>query len=150
MKQQVIILFIIGIIVIFGNWIGYDVAPIEALPGMAIIVLIGIIGWGISKVIPLPIESPTVVWVSLLALLITSPIFPSNSFIAEATGKINFMAIATPVLAYAGLSLGKDFGRFKKLGWRIIMVSLVVFTGSFLFATLFAEIIFQFRGAFGH
>lgn len=58
------------------------------------------------------------------------------------------MALATPILAYAGLSLGKDLESFKKLGWRIIIVSLFVYTGTFLFASFFAEIAFKLLGRF--
>ena len=59
------------------------------------------------------------------------------------------MALATPILAYAGLSFGKDLNEFKKLGWRIVVVSLVVYTGTFLFATVIAEIGFRLTGKFG-
>lgn len=96
----------------------------------------------------LPIKIPAVVWVSLIALFITTPIFPGNGWIVSQTEKINFMAIATPILAYAGLSLGKDIDSFKKLGWRIVLVSLVVYTGTFLFAAIFAEIAFKILGRF--
>lgn len=91
---------------------------------------------------------PAVIWISLIALIVTTPIFPYNERIVEITGKINFMALATPILAYAGLSLGKDLESFKELGWRIVVISLVVYTGTFLFATLFAEIIFKLQGRF--
>lgn len=146
MMQRGLVLALIGVIAIIGNWIGYGVSPLEALPGMLIVVAITIIGWLIARV--LPFKSPTVVWVSLLALFVTSPVFPGNAFLAEATGKLNFMALATPILAYAGLSLGKDIDSFKKLSWRIVVVSLVVYTGTFLFATIFAEIIFRIQGKF--
>jgi len=66
----------------------------------------------------------------------------------QATGKLEFMALATPILAYAGLSFGKDIQEFKKLGWRIVVISLVVYTGTFLLATIFAEITFKLTGKF--
>ena len=58
------------------------------------------------------------------------------------------MALTTSILAYAGLSFGKDIQEFKKLGWRIDVISLVVYTGTFLFATIFAEIAFRLTGKF--
>lgn len=58
------------------------------------------------------------------------------------------MALATPILAYASLSFGKDLKEFKKLGWRIVVVSLFVYTGTFLLATLIAEIGFRLTGQF--
>lgn len=146
MTHKLGILSIIGLIAILGNWVGYKVSPIEALPGMIIIIAVTIVGWSLADF--LPFKLPAVVWISLLALLVTSPIFPGNSFFAATTGKLNFMALATPILAYAGLSLGKDIENFKKLSWRIVVVSLCVYTGTFLFASLFAEIIFKMQGKF--
>ena len=145
MVEKTKILALIGIIAILGNWVGYGVSPIEAFPGIILIVLFTIIGLGLNTVIP---KIPAVVWISLIALIATTPIFPGNEWIAGETGKVNFMAIATPILAYAGLSLGKDIESFKKLGWRIVVISLVVYTGTFLFATLFAEIVFRLQGRF--
>ncbi|MGX9135175.1 hypothetical protein ACWV26_12515 [Rummeliibacillus sp. JY-2-4R] len=146
MLNKLFTFLLIGIIAMIGNWIGFDVAPVEALPGMLWIILITIAGFVISKVIPFKI--PVVIWVSIIALLVTSGIFPGHEMIATQTAKINFMALATPILAYAGLSFGKDLNEFKKLGWRIIVVSLVVYTGTFLFATLIAEIGFRITGKF--
>lgn len=146
MKKNAITLIIIGLIILIGNWLGYGVSPIEALPGIAIIVFVSIFGWWLSTVIPVKVESPTVVWISIVGLLLTSPIFPGGQWIAQATSKINFMATTTPVLAYAGLSLGKDLKTFKTLGWKIVVVSLLVLTGTFTLATLFAQIIFKLNG----
>ncbi|MFS0646600.1 hypothetical protein [Siminovitchia sp. 179-K 8D1 HS] len=146
MIEKVKILSLIGVIAIIGNWVGYKVNPIEALPGILIIVIITISGLALANY--LPIKIPAVVWISFIALITTTPIFPGNGWIVEQTSKIDFMAIATPILAYAGLSLGKDIDAFKKLGWRIVVVSIVVYTGTFLFASLFAEIVFKIQGRF--
>ena len=146
MKNNAIMLCVIGLLTLIGNWIGYGVSPIEALPGIAIIVFVGVFGMWVSKVIPIKIESPTVVWISVIGLLITAPILPINQWIAQATSKINFMATTTPVLAYAGLSIGKDIKLFKNLGWRIVVVSLFVLTGTFVLATLFAQIVLKLNG----
>lgn len=145
MLEKTKVLALIGIIAILGNWVGYEVSPIEALPGMVLIVVFTILGLGFNTIIP---KIPAVIWISLIALIATTPIFPGNEWIVEKTGAINFMALATPILAYAGLSLGKDLDSFKKLGWRIVVISLVVYTGTFLFATLFAEIVFKLQGRF--
>ncbi|TQR13761.1 hypothetical protein [Psychrobacillus soli] len=145
MIEKTKVLALIGIIAILGNWVGYGVSPIKALPGIILIVLFTIIGLVLNKYLP---KMPAVVWISLIALIATTPIFPGNEWIVAKTADINFMALATPILAYAGLSLGKDIESFKKLGWRIVVISLVVYTGTFLFATLFAEIVFKIQGRF--
>lgn len=146
MKDKILTFIVIGIIALMGNWIGYDVSPIDALPGMMIIVAVTILGFFLAKIIP--IKLPVVIWVSMLGLLITTPIFPGNAAIIKATEQVDFMALATPILAYAGLSFGKDLKEFKKLGWRIVVISLVVYTGTFVLSTLVAEIGFRITGKF--
>ncbi|MDM5339512.1 hypothetical protein QUF84_20135 [Fictibacillus enclensis] len=144
MKQKVLIVALIGAIALIGNWIGYKVSPLQALPGILIILAVTLLGLGLTRF--LPFKFPAVAWISLLALLITSPVFPGHTSFAKMTEQINFMALATPILAYAGLSFGKDIQEFKKLGWRIVAISLVVYTGTFLFAATFAEITFRLTG----
>jgi hypothetical protein len=118
----------------------------KALPGMFIIIAITIAGFAVGKLIPF--KTPVVVWISLIALLVSSSVFPGNAYIVKAAEQINFMALATPILAYAGLSFGKDLKEFKKLGWRIVVVSLVVYTGTFIFSSLIAELGFRLTGKF--
>lgn len=144
--NQIVTILIIGVISLVGNWIGYGVSPIESLPGILLLAVITLLAMGFTKI--LPFRSPVIVWISLFAMIATSPFFPGSAFTAAAIGKINLLALATPILAFAGLSLGKDIHLFKSLSWRIVVVSLVVFTGTFLFATLFAEGVFHIQGKF--
>ena len=58
---------------------------------------------------------------------------------AALTGKINFIALATPVISFAGLSIARDVPVFRRLGWRIVIVSLLANTGTFLGATVIAQ-----------
>lgn len=146
MKDKILTFAIIGVIALMGNWLGYDVSPIDALPGMAIIVVVTLLGFLLAKI--LPIKLPVVIWISIIALVMTTPIFPGNEIVIKLTEKVNFMALATPILAYAGLSFGKDLQEFKKLGWRIVVISLVVYTGTFVLSTLVAEIGFRMTGKF--
>lgn len=127
----------------------------EAIGAMYLSVLTSLIG-GLKFFDPIalamgasicPVKMPVVIWVSLLTLLISFPIFPTNVWIVDTTNKVNFMSLATPILCYAGLSFGKDYLEFKKLGWRIVVVSLVVYTGTFLISTTFAEVMFRLTGA---
>ena len=57
-----------------------------------------------------------------------------------------FLATTTPVLAYAGLSLGKDLGAFRRLSWRIIPVALAVTAGTFICATALAQLVLHLEG----
>ena len=154
-SNNLITLCFVGLITYVGNYISYlammkpnspPFDPIGAFLGMVVIIALALVGWLLSKHVKIKLESPTVIWISVLALLISSPIFPGNQWVASVTKHVSFMAITTPVLAYAGLSLGKDITKFKELGWRIIIVSLLVFTGTFVLATLFAQIMLHLNG----
>jgi hypothetical protein len=47
----------------------------------------------------------------------------------------------TPILAFAGLSVAKDLPAFRRLGWRIIVTSFLASAGSFIGASLIAELL---------
>ena len=56
------------------------------------------------------------------------------------TGRINFLALATPIIALAGLSIAKDMPVSRKLGWRIVVVSLAANAGTFLGGSFVAQL----------
>jgi len=122
--EQTQIFLLVGVITLIGNYIGYKVPIMQALPGMLLIILITLVGVAISVLIPIK-QLPAVFWISVIALLVTSPINPYGAMLdKQYFSKINFMAIATPILAYSGLSLGKDLKLIKTLSWKIIIVAL--------------------------
>lgn len=87
----------------------------------------------------LPFKVPVVLWCSALGMLATYPALPWAQTLGDIAGRINFMALATPILAFAGLSLAKDIPAFRRLGWRIVVVSLCANAGTFLGATMIAQ-----------
>jgi len=55
---------------------------------------------------------------------------------------VNFLAVVTPVLAYAGLALtGREFTMFRQTGWKLVIVSLLVFTGTFVASAFIAHLV---------
>lgn len=46
--------------------------------------------------------------------------------------KVGFVSLCTLILAYAGVSIGKDMDAFKSTGWRIVILSCVIFAGTYL------------------
>ena len=143
--QTVFLLVLTGIIICAANVVGYKGAWMPSLIGVAVMIAIGVVGLGISR-IPGFNKLPMVAWVSAVAILVSSPIFPGNKEILLLTSKVQFMAIATPILAYAGLAIGKDLEMFKKLSWRIIPVALAVCAGTFIFAALIAQVALKIEG----
>lgn len=142
--ETIIIFLVTGVIAVLGNTIGYKHPVDVAVIGYLIMVTITLVGIALAEF--LPIKLPMVFWISIIALLSTSPISPVAKTVLAYTGKMDFMAIATPILAYAGLAVGKDLPMFKTMSWRIIVVALAVYTGTFVFATIIAEAVLRVQG----
>jgi hypothetical protein len=60
----------------------------------------------------------------------------------EQLGSVNFLAIVTPVLAYAGLALTKrELAMFRQAGWKLVIIALMVFTGTFVSSAIIADLL---------
>ena len=135
---HMLVWILVGAIALIGNWITFKAAPnIEVIGGMAIIIAVVMAGYALYALTRSKVAA--IVWVSLIGMLLTYPGLPMAATVAALTGKINFIALATPILAFAGLALAKDMPAFRKLGWRIVVVSLAANAGTFLGATVIAE-----------
>jgi hypothetical protein len=126
-----------GAFALVGNWLAYKNTPLDALPGLAIMLAVVAIGYALYRLTGSRI--PAVCWVSLLGMIATYPGVPYAAEIATLTGKINFLALTTPMLAFAGLSIAKDIPAFRRLGWPIVVTSLMANAGTFLGATVIAQ-----------
>jgi hypothetical protein len=142
--EYILLLCLIGVIVVAGNSVGYDINFISALPGMAILCAIVACGFLLGQA-PVLNKLPVIFWVSISAI-VASTILPGSEQVLAYTKQVQFLAICTPILAYAGLSVGKDLEMFKKLSWRIIPVAAAVFTGTFLAATALAQLTLHWEG----
>ena len=138
------VLIIIGAITLVGNLVGANIPMIDAIPGMIFLIAISIIGVICAKVIPVKI--PAVAYVVTIGCIVTIPGFPGATIFNAWAQKVNFLALTTPILAYAGISIGKDLGVLKKTGWRILIVSFVVFIGTYIGSTIIAQIVLKLIG----
>ena len=154
-SEAVAVLAVMGIISVIGNTIGYKEALgkdisygqfiAEAATGYGIMFAIALLGIACSKYIPGKL--PMVFWVSVIATLSTVPqVSPWAKEIGYFTGKVDFLALATPILAFAGLSFGKDLEKFKTMSWRIVVVALAVYTGTFICAAIVAQFLLKYEG----
>lgn len=109
-----------------------------SLSGIIVLSIITLIGYFLSYVIPLKKVS-AVLWISIISILIASPISPVSEFIVYSVGHLSINAIITPILGYAGIIIGKDWGAFKKVGARGIIVSIFVIIGTFLISSLLGD-----------
>ncbi len=118
---------------------------VKGLAAMGILGAVSLLGFIIGQ-FPGFKKLPVILWVSLIAGYISSEYFPYHNEMIQITNQISMLAVCTPVLAYAGLSLGKDIESFKQISWKIIPVALAVFTGTFVFAALIAQVTLHWEG----
>jgi len=127
----------VSILTLICNAMLYKTSISAALPGAVIILLCVAVGHYLTRLTKNIV--PAVCVISIVAMYLTSPWFPYAATVAALTGKISFLAAVPPMLTFAGLSVAKDIPAFRRLGWRIILVSLVANGGTFIGATLIAQ-----------
>lgn len=137
-------LSLVAAMTLLGNFIGYEVMPVAALPGIIILMVIVLVGMVIHEV--LPFKLPAIAYIGILAFLITIPGVPGAEKIAEWTSEVNLLALTTPILAYAGISIGNSWADFAKMGWKTIIIGMLVLLGTYLGSAIIAEIILRFQG----
>lgn len=87
---------------------------------------------------------PAVAYICTLGTIVTIPdLLPCAAWFTQWTGRVSFVGLCTPILAYAGLAVGKDIDMFKKLGWKIVVVGLFVFVGTFVGSAVIAELVLR-------
>lgn len=136
-----IVLIISGGFMLIGNVLGYGETLVRSLPGIAWLILFTFLGFMVQRIVPL--DLPAVAYISIIAILFSMPISPVSEMVASQVGSINLLATTTPILAYAGVNVGKDWPLFKEIGYRGIIVSLLVIIGTVLMCVIFSEIFFR-------
>ena len=143
-KNALIVLLITALVSLAGNFVGPKINPITALPGMLILVGIAAAGIGLAKIIPGKI--PAVAYIVTLAAIMTIPGVPFSKEVYEYTSKVNFLALCTPILAYAGIYTGKNLSALKNTGWRIFILDVAVMLGTYIFSALIAHFVLKLIG----
>jgi hypothetical protein len=138
-----IVLLIVGALSLIANLVGYKNSIIDALPGMLILIAFALAGILLAKAFP---KIPAAAYIVTLGCILTYPPVPGAAFINEAMTKVSFMSLTTPILAYAGIAIGKDLDVFKKSGWRIILLACIVFVGTFIGSAIIAEVVLKLLG----
>lgn len=140
-RDTLIVLLITAAITLVGNYVGYKINIIEAIPGILILVLISLAGILLAKVIPVKI--PSVAYIVTLSTILTVPGVPGSAIVSDYVAKVNFLALTTPILAYAGIYTGKNIDSLKKTGWRIVVLAIFVILGTYLGSAIIAQVILK-------
>lgn len=141
--QQLGLLLMVSVIIILTNVIGYKMPVKDSIIGVLLLSAISLIGLTISKFMSRFVKLPSMMYVSLLGLLLACPVSPVKDIVVETTTPVAFLAPATALGAFAGISLGKDLKDFAKMGWKLVLITLFVITGTFIFSALVADIVLK-------
>ena len=145
--QQLGLLLMVSVIIILTNVIGYKMPVKDSIIGVLLLSAISLIGLTISKFMSRFVKVPSMMYVSLLGLLLACPVSPVKDIVVGTTTPVAFLAPATALGAFAGISLGKDLKDFAKMGWKLVLITLFVITGTFIFTALVADIVLKMTGA---
>ncbi len=140
LKKNSLIILLSVILVLFSQYCSNCPITTFTFYGLGIIFVLCLLGV-ICKQILFKINFPVLAWVSTLSLIICLPFFPFNTFIIKSLNGVNFLAITTPILVFAGISVANKLGELKKISWKIFIVALFVFFGRFLLSAIFSQIV---------
>ena len=121
--------------------------PWEVLPGLLYMFAIVIVSCAIhdllEKAFP-KLQIPVILYIALFTTILSFDFCgPLATVMATEFGKIGLLPLCTPILAYAGISIGKDLDTFKKQGLAIVCTALVTFIGTWIGSALIADIILK-------
>lgn len=142
--ERLKMLILVAIITLIGQNIGFGISLVNAIPGMIIIIIISMVGLALKDILPLKL--PAFAYVSLIALILTMPYLPTSKFILKYTNEVNFLGTTTPILAYAGISIGLSITKLAKISWKLIVIACVVFIGTFFGSAIIAQIVLKIQG----
>ena len=71
---------------------------------------------------------------------------PTSDFVLYYVSKVELLAIVTVFLAYVGIGMGKSWDEFKALGWRAIVITMLVIASTYLGSAVVAHIVLVLTG----
>lgn len=143
--NQTMILFIVGIMILIGQKIGYGIDIIGAIPGALMVIGIAVFSLFMRAMTP-KLQFPAFAWASLTALILSMPFMPTSEVFLKFTDQVNFLGTTTPILAFAGISVGNKILQLKKLSWKVAIVAVFVFVGTFFGSAIVSHIILKLQG----
>ena len=129
-KRWATFLVIFSFIVTVGNFVGYKTPLLEVFIGMLLLSLITIIGMSLERIVPGNVQS--LVFISLIGIILAIPGVPTSDFMIHYVSNIELISIVTAFLGYVGIAIGNDWEEFMKIGWKGIIVTFIVITGTYL------------------
>lgn len=89
---------------------------------------------------------PGFAWATLVSFVFTLPISPVSDFIVNGMSAFSFGLVGLPLLAFAGISVGDQLEVFKKLSWKIVIISFIVMASTYFASAGISNIVLSLKG----
>ncbi|WP_296877770.1 hypothetical protein [uncultured Methanobrevibacter sp.] len=140
----ILLLAIFSVITVIGNYLGYKHPISDSLVGMGILSLITLIGVWLERELPFNVSS--ILYISIIGIIVAFPGMPTSKIVLYYVSKIELLSIVTVFLAYVGIGMGKSWDEFKALGWKAIVVTVLVIAATYYGAAIVAHIVLVLSG----
>jgi hypothetical protein len=100
--------------------------------------IVGIIISDLAKKLPINFikNFPVLGWVSIISLIAC---LLSDTFV-NAIRAVDFLSITTPILTFAGISVVDRLVDLRKTSWKVAIVAVLVFIGTYVGSALLSQI----------
>ena len=133
------LLIAVSLIALVGNTVATDATVMQGLVGLAVLYVIAMVGLVLTHVVPVGL--PSVAWISLVGILVTLPWTPGSAWVLDKVSHVNFLTLATPCLAYAGIAITRrEISIARSSGWKLFIVAVFVMTGTYLGSAIIADL----------
>ena len=140
----ILLLIIFSVITVIGNFLGYKHPMTDSLVGMAILSVITLIGVWLERELPFNVSS--ILYISIIGIVVAFPGMPTSEFVLHYVSQIELLSIVTAFLAYVGIGMGKSWDEFKALGWRAVVITVLVIAATYYGAAIVAHIVLVLTG----
>ncbi len=86
---------------------------------------------------------PVLGWVSILSLILCLVV---PTFV-EWINHVDFLSITTPVLTFAGISVANRLVDLRKISWKIVIVGIFVFLGTYIGSATLSQLALNLSGS---
>ncbi len=149
--EQIKSMIVVGLMIIVGQAIALQIAGkdqvaiTDVIVGMLVIIVVCMVSLKIKEALP-NLKFPAFAWATLLGLILSMPFMPTAEWFLEQANHIGFLATTTPILAFAGISVGNKVEQLKKISWKLVIISIVVFCGTYFGSAIVAQVILKMQG----
>lgn len=145
--QKGAILVLSVLLILFTQWVKLFKNPASTpittntLIGLGVLWAFAMLGIFVSNLfkqlkVPVLADFPILGWVSIVSLVFCL----ISDFFVVAIGSVDFLSITTPILAFAGISVANSLVDLSKASWKIGIVAVFVFIGTYLGSSVIAQI----------